>query len=124
MGLLPNSSGLATIGVTNGYQEEFPMMGQKVFQEKFFYNFGLSQRIPEEHILHRLDQVLDRLFVNLCRNSYEMVQIPVESFPSRPLIPQAVRDALEHLDFSVAALGKTISRPASEVVQYRFPPIL
>jgi len=61
------------------------MMGQKVFQEKFLYNSSLSQRIPEEHILRKLDQVVDRLSVNLCGNSYQMVQIPVASFSSRPL---------------------------------------
>lgn len=39
------------------------MMGQKVFQEKFFYNFSLSQKVPEDHILRRLNQVVDLLFV-------------------------------------------------------------
>jgi len=39
------------------------MMGQKVFQEKFFYDFRLSQKVPEDHILRRLDQVVDLSFV-------------------------------------------------------------
>jgi len=39
------------------------MMGQKIFQEKFFYDFHLSQRVPEDHILRRLAEVLDLSFV-------------------------------------------------------------
>lgn len=39
------------------------MMGQKVFQEKFFYDFSLSKRIPEDHILRRLSEVVDLAFV-------------------------------------------------------------
>ena len=39
------------------------MMGQKVFQEKFFYNFSLSQKVPEDHILPKLDRVVDLSFV-------------------------------------------------------------
>lgn len=39
------------------------MMGQKVFQEKFFYNFSLSQRVPEDHILRKLCEVVDLSFV-------------------------------------------------------------
>ncbi len=39
------------------------MMGQKVFQEKYFYNFSVSRRIPEEHILRRLSKVVDLSFV-------------------------------------------------------------
>lgn len=39
------------------------MMGQKVFQEKFFYDFSLSRRIPEDHILRRLNEVVNFSFV-------------------------------------------------------------
>ena len=39
------------------------MMGQKVFQEKFFYDFSLSRRIPGDHILRRLSEVVDLSFV-------------------------------------------------------------
>lgn len=39
------------------------MMGQKIFQEKFFYDFSLSRRIPEDHILRRLAEVADLFFV-------------------------------------------------------------
>jgi len=39
------------------------MMGQKIFQEKFFYDFHLSRRIPEDHILRRLAEIADLSFV-------------------------------------------------------------
>lgn len=39
------------------------MMGQKVFQEKFFYDFNLSKRIPDDHILRRLSDVVNLSFV-------------------------------------------------------------
>jgi len=39
------------------------MMGQKVFQEKFFYDFSLSKRVPEDHNLRRLAEVADLSFV-------------------------------------------------------------
>ncbi|MFQ5816200.1 MAG: IS1182 family transposase [Candidatus Hydrothermarchaeaceae archaeon] len=46
------------------------MMGQKVFQEKYFYNFSLSRRIPEGHILRRLSKVVDLSFVRKLTASF------------------------------------------------------
>lgn len=39
------------------------MMGIKVYQEKIFYNFCLSKRVPENHFLRKLDKVVDLRFV-------------------------------------------------------------
>ena len=39
------------------------MMGQKVFQERLFYDFSLSKRVREDHILRRLAEVVDLSFV-------------------------------------------------------------
>lgn len=39
------------------------MMGQKVLQEKLFYDFSLSKRVPDDHILRRLSEVVDITFV-------------------------------------------------------------
>lgn len=39
------------------------MMGIKVYQEKMFYNFSLSKRMPESHLLRKLDKVVDLRFV-------------------------------------------------------------
>jgi len=39
------------------------MMGIKSFQEKMFYNFRLSERIPEDHFLRKVGQIIDIGFV-------------------------------------------------------------
>lgn len=39
------------------------MMGLKPYQERMFYNFSLSQRVPEDHLLRRLESILDLRFV-------------------------------------------------------------
>lgn len=39
------------------------MMGIKSYQEKMFYNFSLSNRIPEDHLIRRIDKVVDLRFV-------------------------------------------------------------
>ena len=39
------------------------MMGTKSYQEKMFYNFSLSKRVPEDHLLRKLEEVLDLRFV-------------------------------------------------------------
>ena len=39
------------------------MMGIKSFQEKMFYNFSLSTRIPEDHFLRKANQIIDISFV-------------------------------------------------------------
>lgn len=39
------------------------MMGFKEFQEKFFYNFSLSKRIPDDHLLKQLEATIDLSFV-------------------------------------------------------------
>lgn len=59
------------------------MMGQKVFQEKFFYNFSLSQRVPEDHILRRLSEVVDLSFVRT-------VTAPFYSHTGQPSIDPVV----------------------------------
>ncbi len=41
------------------------MMGTKSFQEKIYYNFSLSKRIPEDHILRKIDKVIDLSFVRV-----------------------------------------------------------
>lgn len=46
------------------------MMGQKVFQEKFFYDISLSKRIPEDHILRRINEVVDLCFVRQLTASF------------------------------------------------------
>jgi len=47
------------------------MMGTKSYQEKIFYNFSLSEKIPENHLLRRLDKVVDLRFVrNLVADKY------------------------------------------------------
>jgi transposase len=39
------------------------MMGTKSFQEKMFYNFRLSERIPEDHFLRKVNKIMDISFV-------------------------------------------------------------
>lgn len=39
------------------------MMGSKSYQEKMFYNFSLSNRVPEDHFLCKLEQIIDLRFV-------------------------------------------------------------
>jgi len=39
------------------------MMGIKSYQEKIFYNFSLSSKVPQDHLLRRLEEVLDLRFV-------------------------------------------------------------
>ena len=39
------------------------MMGIKSYQEKMFYNFTLSTRIPEDHFLRKVNQIIDISFV-------------------------------------------------------------
>ncbi len=39
------------------------MMGQKGFEEKLFYDFSLSKRIPEGHLLKQIDSTVDLSFV-------------------------------------------------------------
>lgn len=39
------------------------MMGIKSTQERMFYNFSLSSRIPEDHILRKVNQTIDLRFV-------------------------------------------------------------
>ena len=56
--LLPNSYVFGKIALTDSV-EATAMMGQKVFQEKFFYDFSLSKRIPDDHVLRRLREVVD-----------------------------------------------------------------
>lgn len=47
------------------------MMGIKVCQEKMFYNFSLSQRVPEEHFLRKVERVVNLRFVReLCEPYY------------------------------------------------------
>lgn len=46
------------------------MMGQKVFQEKFFYDISLSKRIPEDHILRRINEFVDLSFIRLLTASF------------------------------------------------------
>ena len=40
------------------------MMGIKSTQEKMFYNFRLSERIPEDHFLRKVNKVIDISFVH------------------------------------------------------------
>ena len=39
------------------------MMGIKSVQETMLYNFSLSKRVPEDHLLRKVDQVIDLSFV-------------------------------------------------------------
>ena len=39
------------------------MMGVKPKEQKLFYNFSLSEKIPNDHFLYRLDQILDLDFI-------------------------------------------------------------
>ena len=39
------------------------MMGTKVFQEKIFYNFSLSRKIPSDHLLRQIHELIDVSFV-------------------------------------------------------------
>jgi transposase len=39
------------------------MMGIKSYQERMFYNFSLSRKVPEDHLVRRLDALLDLRFV-------------------------------------------------------------
>ena len=38
-------------------------MGTKVYQEKMFYNFSLSERVPQDHLLRKVAKVIDLNFV-------------------------------------------------------------
>lgn len=46
------------------------MMGYKEFQEKLFYDFSLSRRIPEDHLLKQLESKVDLSFVRELTVSY------------------------------------------------------
>ncbi len=39
------------------------MMGIKVYQEKMFYNFSLSERVPQDHFLRKVAKVVNLSFV-------------------------------------------------------------
>jgi hypothetical protein len=39
------------------------MMGTKTYQEKMFYNFSLSERVPQDHFLRKVDKVVNLGFV-------------------------------------------------------------
>lgn len=39
------------------------MMGIKSYQERMFYNFSLSKRVPEDHFLRKVDKVIDLRFI-------------------------------------------------------------
>lgn len=62
MGLLPNSQESGRIALSDSVEATI-MMGQKVFQEKFFYDFNSSKRIPDDHILRRLSDAVEIAFV-------------------------------------------------------------
>jgi transposase len=38
-------------------------VGIKSYQEKMFYNFSLSKRVPEDHFLRKVAKVVDLSFV-------------------------------------------------------------
>ena len=38
-------------------------MGTKAYQEKMFYNFSLSERVPQDHFLRKVAKVVDLDFV-------------------------------------------------------------
>jgi transposase len=38
-------------------------VGTKVYQEKMFYNFSLSERVPPDHFLRKVAKVVDLSFV-------------------------------------------------------------
>ena len=46
------------------------MMGIKAYQEKMFYNFSLSKRVPEDHLLKKLDKIIDLRFVRELTSQY------------------------------------------------------
>lgn len=46
------------------------MMGVKQKEQKLFYNFSLSQKIPKDHFLSRLDGAVDFSFIRDLANSY------------------------------------------------------
>lgn len=47
------------------------MMGVKQKEQKLFYNFSLSQKIPKDHFLSRLDEAVDFSFIrNLAKSFY------------------------------------------------------
>lgn len=39
------------------------MMGRKVYQEKLFYNFSLEKKVPEDHILRKINELVDLKFI-------------------------------------------------------------
>ena len=39
------------------------MMGTKAYQEKMFYNFSLSKRVPKDHFLRKVAKVINLAFV-------------------------------------------------------------
>ena len=39
------------------------MMGIKSYQERMFYNFSLSGKVPQDHLVRTLNEVLDLRFV-------------------------------------------------------------
>ena len=46
------------------------MQGKKVYQEKLFSNFQLSQRVPKNNFYRRLKEVLDLSFLYSATKSY------------------------------------------------------
>ena len=46
------------------------MMGIKVYQEKMFYNFSLSERVSQDHFLRKVVKVLDLSFVRKLMKPY------------------------------------------------------
>jgi transposase len=39
------------------------MLGTKAYQEKMFYNFSLSERVPQDHFLRKVAKVVNWSFV-------------------------------------------------------------
>jgi transposase len=46
------------------------MMGIKIYEEKLFYNFSLTKRIPENHILKKIAKIIDFHFVRKLTKDY------------------------------------------------------
>jgi transposase len=53
------------------------MMGRKDFQGKWFYNFSLEERVPQDHFLRSVAKVADLAFVrDPVRDTYSNTGAP------------------------------------------------
>ena len=58
------------------------MMGRQIEQQALFYEFKLEERVPSDHLLRRVDAILDLSFVHdAMAKHYSAIGRPSLSIP-------------------------------------------